>query len=225
MIRRMATALAGTAVLAAAAGCAHQEPFGLPDLTPRGAVPGAQALPGYGYGYGGGYPYGYQPGYGNLYGYANPWYGVQGPYPYGYVYGYGHGYGYAYSPYPRPIVVPCADNDRDGRCDTRPPKKHREQDQDGGDRNVNVDAPVRPYRNDRGEAPWVRDRTEREAAPTAQRRAMPAPVPSTQPPSQARPEPRRATPPETAYQRGPGAGRGRPATAGDDASPRPAQEP
>ena len=55
MIRRMATALAGTAVLAAAAGCAHQEPFGLPDLTPRGAVPGAQALPGYGYGYGGGY--------------------------------------------------------------------------------------------------------------------------------------------------------------------------
>ena len=56
MIRRVATALAGAAVLAAAAGCANQESFGLPDLTPRGAAPGVQIYPGYGYGFGAGYP-------------------------------------------------------------------------------------------------------------------------------------------------------------------------
>jgi len=84
MIRRAATALAGTAVLAALAGCAYQESFGLPDLTPRSAAPGAQVYPSYGYdhGYGTGYPYSYQPGYGNVYSSANPYYTAQGPYPY-----------------------------------------------------------------------------------------------------------------------------------------------
>ena len=73
MIRRVATALTGTAVLAAAAGCAYQESFGLPDLAPRGAAPGAQAYPSYGYGYGIGYANGYQPGYGNVYADGSPW--------------------------------------------------------------------------------------------------------------------------------------------------------
>ena len=139
MIRRVATALAGTAVLAASAGCAYQESFGLPDLTPPGGSPGVQVYPsyGYGYGYGAGYPYGYQPGYGNVYGYANPYYGAQGPYPYG--------YGYAYHTYPRYVVVPCADSNRDGHCDTQPPRQRHDRDPRGHD---NDDHPVPPHRGD-----------------------------------------------------------------------------
>ena len=132
MIRRVATALAGTVVLAALAGCAYQESFSLPDLTPRGAAPGAQVYPSYGYGHGTGYPY---------------------------------GYGYAYSPYPRYVVVPCADSDRDGRCDTRPPKQRHDRDPRGHD----IDAPpVRPHRGDRGEVPRVRNGDDRVVTPGAQ---------------------------------------------------------
>lgn len=217
MVRRVATVLAGTAMLAATAGCAYQESFGLPDLTPRGAAPGTQVYPSYGYGYGTGYPYGYQQGFGGVYGYANPYYAAQGPYPYG--------YGYAYNPYPRYVVVPCADSDRDGRCDTRPPKQRHDRDPRGHD----IDAPpARPHRGDRGEVPRVRNGDGREVTPNAQRRAVPVPVPASvlQQPVRVGPEPHRATPSEPAGQRGPRAGSGRAATTGNDVvSSSPAQEP
>jgi hypothetical protein len=215
MIRRVATALAGTAVLAAAAGCAHQESFGLPDLTPRGAAPGAQVYPSYGYGYGTGYANGYQPGYGTVYGYANPYYVAQGPYPYV--------YGYAYNPYPRYVVVPCADGDRDGRCDTRPPKQRHDRDPRGHD----IDAPpAQPQHDDRGEVPRVRNGDGRDVAPNAQRRAVPVPAPVLQQPARVRPEPRSATPSEPAGERGPRTGSGRASTTGNDVvSSPPAQEP
>lgn len=219
MIRRVATALAGTAVLAASAGCAYQESFGLPDLAPRGAAPGVQTYPSYGYGsaygYGTGYPYGYAPGYGNVYAYGNPWYAMQGPDPYG--------YGYAYSPYPRYVVVPCADSDRDGRCDTRPPKQRHDRDPRGHD----IDAPpARPHRGDRGEVPRVRNGDGRVVTPSAQRQAVPVPAPVVQQPARVRPEPRRETASEPAGQRGSRAGGGRAATTGNDVvSSSPAQEP
>lgn len=215
MMRRVGAVLAAIAALAALAGCAYQNPFGLPDLTPQGAQPSVQVYPGYGYGYGTGYPNGYP----LAYGYGDPYYAGQGPYPHAY------GYGYAYGPTPRYNVVPCADNNRDGRCDTRPPKKHHERDQDGGDHDGD-DRPARPRRDYHGEVPRVRDRASHDVAPTAQQRPVPAPAPFVQPPMQARPEPRRATPPEAANQRGPRAGRGRPSTTGDDVvSSRPTQEP
>ena len=217
MIRRVATALAATAVLAALAGCAHQESFGLPDLTPRGAAPGVQIYPSYGYGYGTGYPNGYQPGYGNLYDYANPYYAAHGPYPYGY------GYGYAYNPYPRYVVVPCADSNRDGHCDTQPPKQRHDRDPRGHDNN---DLPAQPHRNDRGGVPRVRNSDGRNVAPNAQRRAVPVPAPVLQQPARVQPEPRRVTPSEAAGQRGPRAGSGRAATTGTDVvSSPPTQEP
>jgi len=213
IIRSVRAALVGTAALAALAGCASQDPFGLPDLTPQGAQPSVQVYPGYGYGYGTGYPNGYP----LAYGYGNPYYAAQGPYPYE--------RGYAYHPNPLYIAVPCADGNRDGRCDTQPPKKHHDRDQDGGDHDVD-EVPVRPHRNDRGEAPRVRDRAGRQVAPTAQQRAVPAPEPLVLPPAQARPEPPRATPLEAASQRGPRVGSGRPSTTGNDVvSSRPTQEP
>ena len=217
MIRRVATALAGAAVLAASAGCAYQESFGLPDLAPRGAAPGAQVYPsyGYGYGYGSGYPNGYQPGYGNVYGYPNPCYAAQGPYLYG--------YGYAYNTYPRYVVVPCADSNRDGHCDTQPPRQHHDRDPRGHD---NEDHPVPPHRGDRGEVPRVRNGNGRDVAPNAQRRAAPVPTPVLQQPAQVRPETRRTTPAEAAGQRGPRAGSGRASTTGNDVvSAPPTQEP
>jgi hypothetical protein len=180
MIRRVATALAGAAVLAAAAGCAYQESFGLPDLTPRGAAPGVQIYPGYGYGFGAGYPSGYQPGYGNVYGYANPFYAAQGPYPYG--------YGYPYNPYPRYPVASCVDSNRDGRCDSRPPRQHPDRDPRGHD---NVDPPVQPDRGDHGEVPRARNGNGRDVAPSAQRRA----APELQQPVRVRPEKRRTQEP------------------------------
>jgi len=215
MIRRVATALAGIAVLAATAGCAYQESFGLPDLTPRGAAPGAQVYPSYGFGYGTGYPYGYQPGYGSVYGYANPYYAMQGPYPYG--------YGYAYHTYPRVLVVPCADGNRDGHCDTQPPKQRHDRDPRGHDSD---DLPTEPHRGDRGEVPRVRNGNDREITPNAQRRAVPVPAPVLAQPARARPEPRRAIPSEAAGQRGPRAGSGRASATGNDVvSSPPAQEP
>jgi hypothetical protein len=221
MLRSAGTALAGTVVLAALAGCASQASFGLPDLAPRGASPGAQVYTGYGYGYGVGYPgvyrpsYGYGagypgvywPSYGYGYGYANPYYAAQGPYPYG--------YGYPYNPFPRYIVVPCADSNRDGHCDTQPPKRHHDNDGD--------DHPAQPHH---GDVPRVRDGDGLDVAPTAHRRVVPAPAPASQQPAQVRPEPRRATPPEAASQRGPRVGSGRPSTTGNDVvSSRPTQEP
>ena len=68
MIRSAVTALVGTAVFAALAGCAQPQAFALPELTPQGTVPGVQVYPGYGNGYGYGigggygYPNGYRPG-------------------------------------------------------------------------------------------------------------------------------------------------------------------
>jgi hypothetical protein len=195
MLRSIKTTLAGIVVLAASAGCAYQDPFSLPDLTPRGAAPSAQVYPsygfdfGYGYGHGGGYPNVYQPGYGYSYGYANHYYAAQGLYPYG--------YGYPYNPGPRYVVVPCAESDRNGRCDAPPPKQRHDHDQHG-----HV-APARP-----------------------RQQAVPAAPPVVQRPARVRPEPRRATPLEAASQRGPRAGSGRPSTSGNDvSSSRPTQEP
>ena len=217
MIRRVATALAGTAVLAALAGCAHQESFGLPDLTPRGAAPGVQVYPSYGYGYGTGYPVGYQPGYGNVYDYANPYYVAQGPYPYGY------GYGYAYNPYPRYVVVPCADSNRDGHCDRQPPKQRHDRDPRGHD---NDDPPAQPHRGNRGEVPRLRNGNDRDVSLNPQQRAVPVPATVLQQPARVQPEPRRVTPSEAAGQRGPRAGSGRAATTGNDVvSSPPTQEP
>jgi len=224
MLRSVGTALVGTAVLAALAGCVSQDSFGLPDLTPRDASPGAQVFPGYGFGYGYGYGYGagypnvYQPGYGNVYCHSSPYYAAQGPYPYG--------YGYAYNPYPRYILVPCADSNGDGRCDAHPPKKHRDRDQPGHDDDNDNGGDDRPAQPHHGEVPRVRDGSSREVAPTAQQRAVPAAAPALQQPAQVRPAPRRATPPEAANQRGPRAGSGRASTIGNDVvSSRPTQEP
>ena len=219
MIRRAATALAGTAVLAALAGCAYQESFGLPDLTPRSAAPGAQVYPSYGYdhGYGTGYPYSYQPGYGNVYGYANPYYSAQGPYPYGY------GYGHAYNPYPRYLVVPCADGNHDGHCDTQPPKPRHGRIPDGRDVD---DHPDQPHYGDPGERPRVRNRDGRDVAPNAQQRAVPVPAPVQQQPARVRSQPDRMLPSAAAGQRGPRAGSGRASTTGNDVvSSPPTQEP
>ncbi len=198
MIRSAGTALVGAAVLAASAGCASQDSFGLPELTPRGAQPSVQVYPGYGagygYGYGYGYPNGYRPGYG--YGYADPYYAAPGPYPY--AYGYGYDPYLRYVPYPRYVVVPCADNNRDGRCDSRPPKD-RDHHGDGhsGD----------PDRDD-------------------QPRAVPVPAPVVQQPARVRPESRRALPPDATAPRAPRVGRSRPSTTGDDVTlSRPTQEP
>ena len=215
MIRRVATALAGTAVLAALAGCAYQESFGLPDLTPRSAAPGAQVYPsyGYGYGYGTGYPYGYQPGYGGVYGYANPYYSAQGPYA----------YGYAYNPYPRYLVVPCADGNHDGHCDTQPPKPRHGRIPDSRD----VDNyPAQPRYGDPGERPRVRNRDGHDVAPNAQQRAAPVPAPAQQHPARVRSQPDRMLPSAAAGQRGPRAGSGRASTTGNDVvSSPPTQEP
>ena len=199
MIRSVGTALVGAAVLAALAGCASQDPFGLPELTPRGTSPTVQVYPsygsGYGYGYGYGYPYGYQPGHG--YGYPDPYHVAQGPYPYAY------GYRYGYNPYPRYVVVPCADNNRDGRCDSRPPQDHEHQgDGHHGDHDRD-DQPVR----------------QRDA-----HGVVPAPV--VQQPARVRPESRHAVPPDATTPRGPHSGRGHQPMTGDDvAQSRPTQEP
>jgi hypothetical protein len=219
MIRSVGTALIGAAALAALAGCAYQDAFDLPNLTPRGTPPGAQVYPGYGYGYGygAGYPNAYQPGYGYGYGYgyADPYYAAQGPYPYG--------YGYAYDPIMRYILVPCADRNRDGRCDSRPPKQRRDRDQHGHD-NGSDELPVRPRPGHHGEVTRVRDGNGRNVAPAVQQRAAPVPATVRQPPAQVRPEPHRATPSEPANERGPRVGSGRPSRTGDDSS-RPMQEP
>ena len=223
MIRRVATALAGTALVAVLAGCAQPQGFALPELTPYGGPSGAQVYPGQGAGYLGVYP----PGYGNVYGYASPYYAAQGPYPYGQGFGYGYGYGYTHTPYPRYVVVPCADGNRDGHCDTRPPKNRPDREpRDDRDHNQGINYPEpRPHEH-AGEVPRVRNGDDHEVTPNAQRRAVPVPAPVPQQPARARPEPRRAMPSDAAGQREPRGGSGRAATTGNDArAPRPAQEP
>ncbi len=223
MPRSIGTALVGTVVLAASAGCAYQDPFSLPDLAARGTSPSMQVYPSYGlgygygyrygYGYGAGYPNVYQPGYG----YANPYFAAQGPYPYG--------YGYLYSPSPGYVVVPCADSDRDGQCDARPPKQRHDRDQHDHDAGSD-DQPAQPRRAYHDEVPRVRTRARDVASATPRQQSAPAASPVVQPPARVRPEPRRATPPEAASQRGPRAGSVRPSTTGNDvSSSRPTQEP
>lgn len=105
-VKLLAAAVSATLSVA---GCAYQPPFTPPALgTYGGSGAGIESSPYYGYGYGSSYPY--QPGY-NDYGAIDPRYaqGMAGPYP----------YGYGYQPYPRYVVVPCPDNNRDGRCDRR----------------------------------------------------------------------------------------------------------
>ncbi len=199
MMRSVGTALVGTVVLAAMAGCASQESFGLPELTPpRSASPGVQVYPGigygngYGYGVGGsyGYPNGYPPGYG----YADPFYAGQGMYPYGY-------YRNPYNSYPQYVVVPCADGNGDGRCDRKPPKDrdHHGNDGQGGDHDRN-DRPV-PPRYARRDAPDAGSNTghraRRDVAPAEQPQSAPAPAPAPvlKQPARTRPESRRATSP------------------------------
>lgn len=100
MNRRTLALLLVAPALAAAAGCAYQDP-----MSRRGGdVYGSQRAPGY-YGYGNPYPpggYYYDPRYG--------YYTSSRSYPYGYGY-----YPYGYSP---PPVNYCRDADRDGRCDS-----------------------------------------------------------------------------------------------------------
>lgn len=211
MMRSVGTALVGTAVLVAMAGCVSQESFGLPELTqPRSAAPGVQVYPGigygngYGYGVGGsyGYPNGYQPGYG----YADPFYAGQGMYPYGY-------YRYPYNSYPQYIVIPCADSNSDGRCDRKPPKDRDHQGNDGqGGNHVRDDRPVPPryarrdapdagsntgHRARRGAAPVVQPPSAPASAPVLQPRATPTPTtaPAPKQPARVRPDPRRVTSP------------------------------
>jgi hypothetical protein len=229
MIRSAGTALVGAAVLAALAGCANQDAFGLPDLTPGGASPTAQVYPGYGpvygygypnayrpgYSYGYGYPNGYRPGFG--YGYADPYYAAQGPYPYA--------YGYGYNPYPRYVAVPCADDNRDGRCDSQPAKDHAHQGggQDGD--HDRADQRTR-HRDARGLVPRVDSGENQGLTLAVQPRTAPVPAPVMQQPARVRPEPRHATPPDAAAPRAPRVGRGRPSMTGDDVAPsRPTQEP
>jgi hypothetical protein len=222
MIRSVGTALVGTAVLAALAGCAYQDPFALPGLTPRGSSPGVQVQPGYGYsapgygynggyGYGYGYPNGYQPGYG----FTDPYYTAQGSYPYGYY--------RPYNSYPQYIVVPCPDNNRDGRCDSKPPKDHDHHGNGHGNGHGSDNGNDHDGGNpDRDDTP-ARPRDGRNVAPAIQPRTTPVPAPVPQQPARVHPEPRRATP-EGVTPRGPRGGRV-PAT-GDDTSPvRPTQEP
>ena len=110
-IRSIATVMALTAL----AGCSVDDGYELPSVSGGGGgvayVPYAPYGPGY-YGYGRGpVPYGGYPGY------YDPRYGGAGAYsPYGYQGGY-YPYGGYYGPYPRYVVVPCVDNNRDGRCD------------------------------------------------------------------------------------------------------------
>lgn len=121
--RSLIRSLLAIAVLAAAAGCISREGYELPDYR----APGGgwnPAYPPYSSGssvYRSGYSYGYRydPRYYSGYGGYDPFYyssGIPGPYYYGYY------------PYPRYIVVPCVDNNHNGRCD-RPPSHH----DDGGD--------------------------------------------------------------------------------------------
>jgi hypothetical protein len=204
MTRSVGKALVGTAVLAAMAGCASQESFGLPELTPpRSAAPHVQVYPGYGYGYGYGngygvggsygYPNGYPPGYG----FADPFYAAQGMYPYGY-------YRNPYNSYPQYVVVPCADGNNDGRCDRKPPKDrdHHGNGGQGGDHD-RADRPV-PPRYARRDAPDAGSNTGHRArgnvapvvqppsAPVLQPRATPTPTTSPAPK-----QPVRARPPDT----------------------------
>jgi hypothetical protein len=227
MIRSAGTALVGIAVLAALASCASQDPFGLPDLGPRGASPTAGVYSsygtGYGYpggyrpGYGYGYPNGYRPGFG--YGYADPYYAAQGPYPYAY------GYGYDFNPYPRYVVVPCADHNRDGRCDTRLPEDHGHRSGGQGGDPDRADQPKR-QRDARGLVPRVGNGGSQGVAPTVHPQAVPTPAPVVQQPARVRPESRRAIPPDATTPRDPRVGRGRPSMTGDDVvQSRPTQEP
>jgi hypothetical protein len=203
MIRSVATALVGTAVLAALAGCAYQQSFGLPELTPpQGVASGVQVYPGQGYGYGvgSGYGYGYPSVYQPGYGFYDPYYAGQGPYPY-------DSYRYPYNPYPRYVVVSCADNDGDGRCDGKPPKDRDHQGNDGqGGNHDRDDRPVPPryarreapdaglntgHRTRRDVAAVVRPQPTPATAPVVRPQSMPAPAPVVKQPARVRPEPRR----------------------------------
>jgi len=207
MIKGAGKALVGTAVLAALAGCASQDTFGLPDLTPRGAPPTAQVYSNYSTGYGFGY--------GSGYGY--PYYATQGPYPYA--------YGYGYNPYPRYVVVPCPDNNRDGHCDSRP-RKDTDHQGDGHDGSHDRDVQPRRQRDARGTVPRTGNGEGQGIAPTARSRTSPEPAPVLPKPARVQPEPRRATPPDTTTPRGPRPGSGRPSMTGDDVTlSRPTQEP
>jgi hypothetical protein len=121
MSRLQARPLLAVAALAAISGCAAETGYQLPDLPQSGGggvyAPYAVYRPGYYFGYPG-----YDPRY---YGYGayNPYAYQGGPYPYG--------YGYGYYPYPRYVVVPCVDNNHDGRCD-RHPGRHDDNPRQGG---------------------------------------------------------------------------------------------
>jgi hypothetical protein len=193
--RSVATALVGTAVLAALAGCAYQQSFDLPELTPpQGVAPGVQVYAGQGYGYGAGSAYGYGfPGiYRPGYNYSDPYYAGRGPYPY-------DSYRYPYNPYPRYVVVPCADNNDDGRCDRKPPKDRDHQGNDGqGGKHDRDDRPVPPrYARDAESDARTNTghRARREVAPAVQPPSAPASTPVVKQPARARPDPRRAASP------------------------------
>lgn len=104
------------AALATAAGCAVDEGYRLPPLSSGGG----------GYSTYGPYVGGYY-GYGGYYGGYSPWYDGPSWYDPRYSSGWYGPNGYGGSPYyggwygpPAYVIVPCADNNHDGRCDKRP---------------------------------------------------------------------------------------------------------
>lgn len=161
-------------LLLGTAGCAYEQPFSLPPLTPAAPAASVQLYPYQGYGgyygaYGNGYRRGFYDGY---YGNADPRYAGFGPYPYGYV-----------SPrYPQYVVVQCPDANRDGRCDRKPPKHPGRGDDAGGDPQITPPPSLDDGIHDDG----PRRRHANGSAPQA-RPVTVAPVPSSTRPPAARP--------------------------------------
>ncbi|HWJ07116.1 MAG TPA: hypothetical protein VNS57_15180 [Steroidobacteraceae bacterium] len=209
--------------LALLGGCVL-DPFGLPSLG-SGPASSAPSPFYYGSGYGAYDPrYGYY-GYGSRYGYPayryDPLLGYATP---GYGYYYGPGYGY-YRPYPRGPY--CVDANRDGRCDTRPPRDDDHGQPPGGG-NAGGDTPgggspgggsagggPHDGRDGLGRNPIRRLRDIDRPVPAGAVRTPVSPAPQQQAPP-ARPPGASSPPPRTPVTARPGRGpgdtpRGRPA--------------
>ena len=189
MRRNIGTVVVGAAVLGMLAGCAYQDPLGLPDLGPpaqSGSSLYGSYSPYYGYGYNYGYGSGYRPGYDPYY---NHYYGGADPRYYG--------PDVVYVPYP----VPCADENNDDRCDKRPRRGADDDDHGGGGKHDGI--PRWPGARDgdgkKGDGPRLRrEYAERYGAPGTTPRVQPAPRAAAPPPprpAQVRPQ---ASPPRVA---------------------------
>lgn len=205
MQRNVATVVLAASMLAALAGCAYQDPLELPDLGPpaRSGAASPYYSPYYGYGYSYGYGSGYRPGYDPYYNY---YYGGADPRYYG--------PGVVYVPYPRYVPVPCADANRDGRCD-KPPRDDQAGDgQHHGPRDPQVDHQNGGKHDGIPRRPGSRN-------PDGAKGDGPRVVAPAQRPAQVRPPeaPRRAAPPPPA-ERGPRVAPGKAPTVDDGSPPR-----